>query len=220
MASRTSYATTRPSVGTAPVGDRPAEVPPADPDRDASTPADQAIEFIRAALDRSAAYSWPSVAHLLASGQAVRLKRRGYMLFYQWRKLFRPPALDTRAVEVELARRAEMAAMLALRNPSLRAAEGLTLAEFARLLGVDRRALGRYVVVVPPGPIPPLEPGQIPARRVGNTIRILFSDFKGEALQVGGDHGHHRSLPSPGSTRRETWDRQVGQLRHRRGRPV
>jgi integrase len=55
----------------------------------------------------------------------------------------------------------------------------MTLTEFARFAGVDRRTLHQHIVVIPPGPVPALPAGKIPGRMIGTALRLFASDFLG-----------------------------------------
>src|SRR5438445_7073311 len=105
----------------------PRETPSAAPHirtADPVLPAPERVaEFIRATLDRTAAYSWPPAARALSEGRAVKPTRRGWINFYLWRRQFRPP-LDLRAVEVETAL---ATGLLATPKASSDPAEGHTL---------------------------------------------------------------------------------------------
>lgn len=171
--------------------------------------AERVAEFIKASLDRAAAYSWPPAARAFAEGRAVKPTRRGLIHFYLWRRQFRPP-LDLRAVEVETALAPDL---FATTPPPADPTEGHTLAEFARWAGIDRRALGRHIIVVPPGPVPPLAPGQVPARKVGGVTRIFIRDFRGDRPE-GENHGSDAHA-APSATSGSSWDRQIARLRGR-----
>jgi hypothetical protein len=92
------------------------------------------------------------------------------------------------------------------------AAEGLTLAEFAAWFGCDHRTIGKSVMVVPPGPLPPLPPGKVPARQVGNVRRIFKADVLGQDQQRGGRDGDPAQA-APGSGGGSKWYRQMDRLR-------
>jgi hypothetical protein len=89
--------------------------------------------------------------------------------------------------------------------------EGMTIKEAAAWLGVDHRTLGAHLTVIPPGPVPPLPPGKVPARLIGNVRRIFKADVLGLFHFQGGAHEHRLEEASSGSR----WHRQVDQLRQR-----
>jgi hypothetical protein len=89
--------------------------------------------------------------------------------------------------------------------------EGMTIKEAAAWLGVDHRTLGRHLTVIPPGPVPLLPPGKIPARLIGEVRRIFKADVLGLLHCEGGAHEHRLEEASSGSR----WHRQVDQLRQR-----
>lgn len=100
-----------------------------------------------------------------------------------------------------------------LNGPPLPDTEGMTIKQAAAWLGVDHRTLGRHLLVVPPGPVPPLPAGRIPARLIGDVRRIFKADVLGLHRCQGGAH-EHRLEEAPTDSR---WHRQVDQLRGRGG---
>lgn len=174
--------------------------------------AEEIAEFIRAVIDRSAAYHWPPAERALARGEPVRPTRRGWAVFYQWRREHRPP-LDLRAVELEAARAPQLFA--GSNGTPAPATEGLTIQQFAEWAGVDHRRVSQHLEVIPPGPVPPLPAGKVPARQVGNTVRIFARDFRGEQ-QKGERFETERAQEAPASSAGGTdWHRQIARLRDR-----
>ena len=94
--------------------------------------------------------------------------------------------------------------------------EGLSIAEFAALAGIDRRRLARHLVEVPPGPVPSLRSGAIPVRVFGKTRRIFLRDvFGAEGVPTAGeifDAGSAQKT-NPGSAGGASWDRSLDLLR-------
>ena len=91
--------------------------------------------------------------------------------------------------------------------------EGMTIAEFAAWAGVDRRTLSQHLVVVAPGPPPPVPVGKIPARQVGNVVRIFAQDFLGGAMSSGDSNGHAHPQAASSSTRpSRDWARQIARV--------
>lgn len=178
---------------------------PAAPD---TTPAERARCFIAAVQDRTAAYSWPPAAAALAEGRMPRLTRAGWRLFYQHRDECRT-AVDLRAVEAELGRLDALAAPSSAPPPS----EGLTIKAAAAWFGVDRRTLSKHLVKVPPGPLRPLAPGEVPARRIGDKLRIFIADFRGLGLDGGNDAAH--SAPAANTAKGTAIGRQVDRVLRR-----
>jgi hypothetical protein len=93
---------------------------------------------------------------------------------------------------------------------------------FARWLGVDRRKIRQHIVEIPPGPVPALPPGKIPARRIANALRILRLDFLGEpgavppqVIEVGGNTNGHDKETAPGPAGEGALHRQIADLRRR-----
>ena len=168
-------------------------------------------DLIAAVQDRSAAYSWPPAARAFTQGQRPQLTRRGWRVFYQYRQQFRR-VIDIRAIEVEVARHAELFATN--NDPPAVTAEGLTITEFAQLAGIDRGRVSRNLVEIPTGPAPTLPPGKVPARRIGETRRIFRSDFLGEPRKNGADHGSTHTQTASDSASREDWRGSLDRLRH------
>src|SRR5207245_11796340 len=98
-------------------------------------------------------------------------------------------------------------------KPSSDPAESHTPAEFASWAGIVPRALSRHIVVIPPGPVPPLAPGQVPARKVGGVTRIFISDFRGDRPK--GENHARDPHESPSAASGTAWDRQIARLRDR-----
>ena len=90
--------------------------------------------------------------------------------------------------------------------------EGLTVAEFAKWLGVDRRRLARELIEIPTGPAPALPPGKIPVRRVGGVRRIFIADFQGQTSNRGVQHDRVETKATK-ATDRKGWRGQIDHLR-------
>ncbi|NVJ15177.1 hypothetical protein [Myxococcus sp. AM010] len=95
------------------------------------------------------------------------------------------------------------------------AEQGLTFRQFAARAGVDRRTVGKHVIEVAPGPVPPDFPsGKVPGRRVGGVIRIFMSDL----LRGQREERHAGTSRTPtGPVQGNAYHRQIALLR-RRGR--
>ena len=94
--------------------------------------------------------------------------------------------------------------------------EGLSIAEFAALAGVDRRRLARHLVEVAPGPVPSLRSGAVPVRVFGKTRRIFLRDiFGADGVPPAGeiyDAGSPQKANS-GSAGGASWNRSLDLLR-------
>ncbi|MFH0899236.1 MAG: hypothetical protein V2A73_01275 [Pseudomonadota bacterium] len=177
-------------------------------------PAEGVTDLILGIIDRTAAYSWPPAAAMLATGHAPRLTRRGWHLYYLHRQEQRSklPPLDLRAIEAELAYHTEL---FAGSDTGGDEAEGMTLADFAAWAGIDRRRITLHLVEIPPGERPQLTPGQIPVRVLGNTKRVFRADVLGEPIEVGGNDGTSHQEAASGSADPGRYHRQVTDLRRR-----
>ena len=91
---------------------------------------------------------------------------------------------------------------------------GLTIAEFAARARVDRRRVSRQLVEIPPGPVPPLPPGKVPCRLIGNTRRIFIVDFLGDPSSIGvRNASNHQEAPAGAVQAASSWARQVARFR-------
>jgi hypothetical protein len=99
-------------------------------------------------------------------------------------------------------------------------AEGLTLEQFARWASVDRRALGKHLVDIPAGPVPELQPGQVPVRRIGKTRRVFLTDFRGDPRAAvrpkAMNNGTSATNAPSGAARASSWARSLDRIRDRR----
>lgn len=178
------------------------------------TRAEQVADFLGRVQQRTALYAWPVTAAMLARGRAPRLTRQGRRMFLTWRNQHPLTTIDLRAVEAEIGGAGDL-----FMQPAIDATGGMTLSEFAAWAGTDRRRLARHVIEVPAGPVPPLAVGQVPARRVGGTLRIFRSDFRGTPTEGGGRSNADRpqavAVPAGSGAYRRQIDRLRDRFRHR-----
>ena len=91
---------------------------------------------------------------------------------------------------------------------------GLTIAKFAAWAGADRRRVSQHLVEIPPGPAPPLLPGQVPCRVIGGKRRIFIADFRGEPSSIGvRNASKHQEAPAGAAQAASSWARQVARFR-------
>lgn len=96
---------------------------------------------------------------------------------------------------------------------------GMTIQQAGQYLGVDRRRLPRALVEIPPGPVPPLPPGRVPARRIGNTLRIFPQDLLGLSRPAEESHDARevdQEAAPTGPAARPPWHRPLCELLERR----
>ncbi|MDJ0766960.1 MAG: hypothetical protein QNJ97_28560 [Myxococcota bacterium] len=171
------------------------------------------VDFIHDVVERSIAYSWAPITRALVEGRPVRLTRRGMRIYLQHRNKHRTP-IDYRAVEIEAMKNKELFSRQT--EPDNKPEkQGYTIAEFAKILGVDRGALAKNLVEIPTGPAPSLPDGKIPCRKIGKTKRIFMEDLFGHPDQDnrGNANGHHFKEETTGSTDQGDWRGSLNRLR-------
>ena len=170
------------------------------------------IDLVYAIQNRTAVYQWPPAARALEKGKPVNLTRKGRRMFLLFKR-DSPRSVDFRAVEVEIARRSEIFSNNGSGKDTKPEKEGLTIAEAAQLLNVDRGSLSSHLVEIPLGEAPPLLPvGKVPCRRIGNVRRIFREDLFVVTQRKRNQHEHPSTQTDSVPADRPNWHRSLNQL--------